>query len=894
MTRLLYAVLLLMPLHAQAATYYMSPSGSDTNSGTSSGSPWLTFTKAFSMLTCGDTLVLLDGVYGDGSSTGKINQTGITCTSSTILTVAAQNSRQARIHDNGTGTGTRLLNSAYITFDGIVFSSANNNSVSGAGVSCTSGIPFYANNTDFLTIRNALGRNPNKYCNVHPFFVISSRDTLIVDTEVYDFHRHGINPLSSERVVMRRVYGNCRTGVISGGYNTSVGIGNCNGLVSFYPCKDCIAENIILEGRGELFEMNGTGSVAMSGSKVLGSIAYQTGGTNNCMYLNPRAVGDLYSPTNILVENVVCYQHNSANLLRATSVVGSTFNKLTLVGQSGAVNGARFDDSTNGSATTDFTLTNSIITNVSSLGISESGYTSFSGSNNTAFSTGTAYTPALPSSWSSPTASDSNDPQLGTCIAWVPDGSAAQVAGRGANILYRYENGVETTTPLWDLSTGEFPHGAIDRDGINNVAGSSAQDVHQRLNINSNGCSFPASYGGGSGPASTVIRGTTTASGLSATASPLSWPVTVSASQDGLGVCIGLWDNAANVGSVSAIDVSGQAMTLVKRQVTSPSAYRAAEYWWLTSPTAGARTITATLTGTIAGVLGRATEFDVTSGPNTAVGASTSGAQTTLSVTAPTNDNERVEDCTVSSSAFTYTHGADQTGDADLDHATQSLKLATSTQNGSDGGVMSDSTGGTTYQAKVAVSLTAAPVDPPLTATLTLSRYQFIETYGTESGAGALSAVNSSASIGTNGEFRLRTEITASVATTSAFGAALYCQRNGGGYTRVVNTIGSHGMQLYGSAIVENLPTHLTSTSQRFTPSGSFVAGSIIRDITTTFVVPALSSGTKTELEFIAAAHLSVGDTVTCQVRKDDGSQLEAYTVTPTFTAVAPSASFGF
>jgi hypothetical protein len=34
--------------------------------------------------------------------------------------------------------------------------------------------------------------------------------------------------------------------------------------------------------------------------------------------------------------------------------------------------------------------------------------------------------------------------------------------------------------------------------GVNDVVSDSCQDVHQRLHVNSGGCSFPAGYGSGS------------------------------------------------------------------------------------------------------------------------------------------------------------------------------------------------------------------------------------------------------------------------------------------------------------------------------------------------------------------------------------------------------------
>ncbi len=69
-------------------------------------------------------------------------------------------------------------------------------------------------------------------------------------------------------------------------------------------------------------------------------------------------------------------------------------------------------------------------------------------------------------------------------------GAGVGGADIGANVLYRYGNGVLTTQPLWDLITGAFPRGAIVR-GVNDIPGSSLFDVHKRLNVNTNGCFLP-------------------------------------------------------------------------------------------------------------------------------------------------------------------------------------------------------------------------------------------------------------------------------------------------------------------------------------------------------------------------------------------------------------------
>ena len=64
----------------------------------------------------------------------------------------------------------------------------------------------------------------------------------------------------------------------------------------------------------------------------------------------------------------------------------------------------------------------------------------------------------------------------------------------GANILYRYQGGQPTTQPLWDPATGKFPCGAV-VPGINDGA-KRCTNIHERLNVNTNGCAFPAGYAG--------------------------------------------------------------------------------------------------------------------------------------------------------------------------------------------------------------------------------------------------------------------------------------------------------------------------------------------------------------------------------------------------------------
>lgn len=80
---LAFSTILLCCLTAEATTYYVSPSGSNSNNGRSKSSPWKTISYAQSKLTPGDTLYLRGGTYNE--------QVEITCTgtASAGITIAA-------------------------------------------------------------------------------------------------------------------------------------------------------------------------------------------------------------------------------------------------------------------------------------------------------------------------------------------------------------------------------------------------------------------------------------------------------------------------------------------------------------------------------------------------------------------------------------------------------------------------------------------------------------------------------------------------------------------------------------------------------------------------------------------------------------------------------------
>jgi hypothetical protein len=76
----------------------------------------------------------------------------------------------------------------------------------------------------------------------------------------------------------------------------------------------------------------------------------------------------------------------------------------------------------------------------------------------------------------------------------VLSGAGSNGGDIGATILYAYEDGVLTSNGLWDRTTGAWAYAGATVAGVNDVIGNSLFDVHDRLNVMSNGGKLPQSY----------------------------------------------------------------------------------------------------------------------------------------------------------------------------------------------------------------------------------------------------------------------------------------------------------------------------------------------------------------------------------------------------------------
>jgi hypothetical protein len=130
-----FAFLLLLPMMLGATTWYLSPSGSDSNAGTQS-QPFRTVAHGITAANPGDTILLADGDYpgdtpwGGGSTTGyllMINKSGVP---GAPITIQAEHQGMATLDCGNTFNGSQTGCDGYIYFwggaaywvvDGVVF-----------------------------------------------------------------------------------------------------------------------------------------------------------------------------------------------------------------------------------------------------------------------------------------------------------------------------------------------------------------------------------------------------------------------------------------------------------------------------------------------------------------------------------------------------------------------------------------------------------------------------------------------------------------------------------------------------------------------------------------------------------------------------------------------------
>lgn len=489
---LLSVLLLCLPAWAHAATYYINDAGSNANAGTSTGAPWLTWAHAFANSDCGDRLIVMDGTYTTATH-GNPDLNSRVCTAGTVFTIQAQNQRAALIQGNGASFAFRVRNSAYIVVDGLRIKSADNCSASPCSNSGDSNVRL--NTSHHLTFKNNIVSHNNRYSNVHLVQLTDTTDSLIEGNELYFFHRHAVIMNRGDSNVIRRNYCNPRSYAdIPGGYGSGTTSETGDDCYIAYPGDNNIFENNISDGamsKGFAVEAMGAGN----GNKFFGNIVLDAAVG---ISLDVRGIGLPYMPRNTIIKNMVVINPSLFGI-RSRGGKNNRCDNCTVISSGGHGILADTIASAPGDGIYSFFSDNSLVLNGTATGfVMTDQIQTWTVNSPNSFKNRLNYSPSSDANW---VAEKTVDPLLGACRVWLPDNSPLKRAGKngndiGANILYRYQNGVLTNVPLWNQTTGEFPHGALVAR-LNDIAGQSLFDVHNRLNVNRNGCSFPANYGEG-------------------------------------------------------------------------------------------------------------------------------------------------------------------------------------------------------------------------------------------------------------------------------------------------------------------------------------------------------------------------------------------------------------
>lgn len=420
---------------ADAATYYVATNGSDGSAGTSSA-PWETFGKAMTALKLGDTLLIKDGIY---KQTLDVTVSG---TAGNPITIKAQNEGSAIVDGTSSRIPLIIYNRQYLVVEGITFKNSNGSTVETSGCK-------------YLTIRRCMIIDYSETSSwttvlLHASSASSLAQAIVFEDNAVIGQWGMLNGQSSNYLVIRRNY---FRGAYAGTY--------------LYNANNCIVENNIMtidaSDSSTIYPNNGpkanqadkeanynkffgnisvspvSGSQLHSGHAIMedGATAPQFSGTvyKNNVAINPKYYGGRYDgDDNLTVENNTYVRESSSGGLWAAYFhvpssglyIKAVYKNNSMKGN-GSVGGYYRDSSGNVSV-------NNSYNNYYNLGAVYGGAAS-QGVGEKNLNPGYA------------TATYGNGAYLMVPTALKDKGENG--ADIGAEVLYRYKDGVLTNEPLW-------------------------------------------------------------------------------------------------------------------------------------------------------------------------------------------------------------------------------------------------------------------------------------------------------------------------------------------------------------------------------------------------------------------------------------------------------------
>lgn len=223
-----------------ATNYYISPSGKDTNNGLTEGTPWATFAYSYKVLTAGDTLILLDGIYNQQLSPTISGSLG------SPITFKAKNRGKAIIQMISDGSAISLYTSypythtvKFITIDGLIARGKGEYSAITVGSDDTATEAQMTNN---IVIKNTGAFGSSSLTNCVVWSIGNNAiDILHEDIFSYGIGRKALQAFGSKRVTIRRAV--LRYDWWDG---SSYKINDPRPTFSGYNTEDSVFENIIV------------------------------------------------------------------------------------------------------------------------------------------------------------------------------------------------------------------------------------------------------------------------------------------------------------------------------------------------------------------------------------------------------------------------------------------------------------------------------------------------------------------------------------------------------------------------------------------------------------------------------------------------------------------------
>lgn len=486
----LLLLVLLITSSASAATFYVSTGGSGTTC--SNASPCaISRISTSGVAQPGDTWLLKNGTYSGTPALALNCSSGVNNgTSGSPITVQAENERQAFLSGDGSGSTLSIVNCSWWNFVGLRIEGADN-----AGQPSGGSVVYVGNSSNLVFQRNIL-QKPNRYANTHLFEVYNGGANVSwIENELYNFHRHAISIATNNGgYYIARNYCNSRgypdLDHSKGGYESDGDGGDA--CFVFYPAHDSLAVNNISENNLTMFEVNAPGNA--DDNRFYGNLSLNDA---RLAFFDPRGNNDSLMPHRNRIANSVAINSGSYGI-SSRSTNDTRCDRCSFLNPTtGGIIADNWNESSGGGPSTwSVGATNTLVVG------GTYGFTvdqqQGGGSIDHVNTYGTV-TPFNSTGGSTTTFTNATttDPNLGSCLAWIPDGTPMKTADIGANVLYEYDtNGSPTTVGLWNTSTGAFVKTGASVTGLNDSAGSSLFDIQDRLNINKNGCSFPSSYSG--------------------------------------------------------------------------------------------------------------------------------------------------------------------------------------------------------------------------------------------------------------------------------------------------------------------------------------------------------------------------------------------------------------